>query len=314
MKVSVVIPVFNRADLLGQLLDGLSRQTMPLSGFEVLVCDDGSSEDIESKVREFENKFGSITYLRQENQGPAAARNLGVRNASCDLVHFLDSDVYPETNLLECMSEAMEQNPGWVGAETRIIPRGGIEDNPLWEGHSTASGGVYQTGAIIYRRDILRSIGGFDEAFRRAACEDVELAARAMQHGEIGFVGNTGVEHPRLRKTFHYYWKQRLDWRYMTYLALRHGFIGWPRNRTRHPRARILWSSLITLPAGRILISIRFLPRSPRDGAIAFSHAVFSLLCGILAIPDVLTARDPEQRDYISGLPAVDNPGYDPGT
>jgi glycosyltransferase involved in cell wall biosynthesis len=76
--VSIVVPSYNRRDGLGRLLDALARQTYPLDGFEVVVVDDGSTDGTAEYLAALRPAF-PFRFLQQANQGPAAARNLGVR-------------------------------------------------------------------------------------------------------------------------------------------------------------------------------------------------------------------------------------------
>lgn len=297
-SVSVVIPVFNRPDLLRDVLKGLKGQTVSAETMQILICDDGSTDDLRAVVAEFQECLPGLQHLRQDNRGPAAARNMGTRHATADIVLYLDSDVLPDSRLVESLLSALKQNPNWVGAEAGVEPVDG-ESNILWDAPVCQNGGVYLTAAIAYRRSVLQTVGGFDEKFLRAACEDVELAARILPHGEIGFVRDALVQHPRRRKTLSMFWKKRNDWRYVLYLAQRHGFIGWPGNETRHPRLRLLRCALITQPAGRFLGALKLTVRSPRNGIVAMSHALFSWICGAAAIPQILTAQIPEHRDYL---------------
>ena len=298
-NVSIVIPVFNRGDLLAEVLDGLTRQTWPSAAMEVLVCDDGSTEDLSPVVEQFSARLPGLKLLRQENSGPAAARNLGIRNASTDIVLFLDSDVLPDPDLVCALMTGLSEHPDWTGAEARVVPVDG-EANALWDAPVCESGGVYLTAAIAYRTSVLRAVGGMDESFRRAACEDVELAARILPHGPVGFVPAASVRHPRRRKTLQMFWKKRQDWRYVLYLAQRHGFIGWPENQSSAPRLRLIWCALVTQPAGRLLSSLKLLTQQPASGLEATVQALFSWFCGAAAVPVLLTATCPELRDYTS--------------
>jgi len=298
LLVSVVIPVFNRGDLLAKVLDGLHKQTANVEKFEVLVCDDGSTEDLSPILDRFKDILPHLKYLKQSNKGPAATRNLGIRAAVTDKILFLDSDVLPQANLVKSLSAALDDNVNWIAAEARVEPYDG-EDSPLWDAPVCTSGGVYLTAAIIYRKNILEKIGGFDQAFLRAACEDVELATRAMKYGEVGFVSEASVKHPRRKKSFNYYWRKRGDWRYVLFVALRHGFIGWPENPTNFPRLRLLWCALVTQPGGRLLNSINYSISKPADGLEAVSHAIFSWFCGVAAITDIIFLKEPPLVDYL---------------
>ena len=91
MLISVIIPVFNRPDLLRGALESVFAQTWP--DLEVVVVDDGSTEPAEGVVREFAaRRTRAIRCVRQNNAGCAAARNTGFRASRGDAVSFLDSD------------------------------------------------------------------------------------------------------------------------------------------------------------------------------------------------------------------------------
>lgn len=296
--VSIVIPVFNRPDLLRDVLDGVRNQTVPQHTMEVLVCDDGSTDDLSEVVAGFQHTLPLLKHLRQKNRGPAAARNLGTRNARANVILFLDSDVRPVPRLVESLLNALSDNKSWVGAEARVEPAGG-EDNILWDAPVCQDGGVFLTAAIAYRKAMLDAVGGFDENFRRAACEDVELAARVLPYGEIGFVREALVYHPRRRRTLSMFWTKRNDWRYVLFLAQRHGFIGWPENRTWNPRLRLLCCAVVTQPAGRFLEALRLASRQPFRGLEAVVHAGFSWFCGLAAAGDILTQSCPPRHNYL---------------
>ncbi len=86
-KVSVVIPTYNNAQLLHETLDGVRSQSF--QDFEIIVVDDGSTDNTEQIVRGYDAK---IRYVKQANQGPAAARNHGVALAQGEFIAFLDHD------------------------------------------------------------------------------------------------------------------------------------------------------------------------------------------------------------------------------
>ena len=94
-KVSVVIPAYNNASLLPETLDGVRWQSF--QDFEIIVVDDGSTDDTEQAVRGYDP---NIRYVKQANQGPAAARNHGVALARGEFIAFLDhDDVWNERHL-----------------------------------------------------------------------------------------------------------------------------------------------------------------------------------------------------------------------
>lgn len=101
-KISVIIPVYNKAEELRLTLAALINQTMPVNEFEILVADDGSTEDMRPILEAFRNQ-ADLRYFWQEDDGfrPGAARNMGIRAADGELCVFLDCGVIPTTNCLE---------------------------------------------------------------------------------------------------------------------------------------------------------------------------------------------------------------------
>ena len=305
LACSVVIPVYNRTDLLRAVLDGLAKQTISPSQFEVLVCDDGSTEDLTPVVTGFQGALPRLRHLRQANRGPAAARNLGIANAGSDVVLFLDSDVQPGDRVVEGLTRALADHPDWQGAEARLQPTGG-EDSFGWDAPRSDHGGHYHTAGIAYRKALLERIGGLDENFSRAACEDVELAVQVLRHGPIGFVPEAVVLHPRRRRTFASSWRARRNWRYVQLLARRYGFLAWPGNPTSFPRLRTATCAVCTLPAGKALEAIRRFPTAPGDACRGLALTFVEWCGGVSMLPVILFAPLPPRRSRFLDGPSGD--------
>src|ERR1019366_10044964 len=105
-SVSVIIPTYNRSGLIARAIKSVLAAMSP--GDEVLVIDDGSTDDTAAVVRSFGD---AIRYIRIENSGPGAARNLGIRLAECPLVAFLDSDDEWLPDKMELQRKVMERFP-----------------------------------------------------------------------------------------------------------------------------------------------------------------------------------------------------------
>jgi GT2 family glycosyltransferase len=299
MRASIIIPVRNRPELLQQLLSSLALQESLLSDLEVLVCDDGSTMDLWPALRKYDSKITNLCLLRQESKGPAAARNLGVRESASPVVLFLDSDVLPDRGLILHLVTALDKNPNWMGAEARIEPNGGKE-GPLWDSPVCKNGGRYHTAAIAYRRDALIKTGGFDEAFKMPACEDVDVAVRVLQQGPIGFVPEAIVKHPRRRVTLRTHWRWRKFWKYEMILSKRYGFLAFPgRPAGSFPRLKVALAALVTLPGGRFIQGLKHIKREPCDGLLACFYALFDIFCGICALASILFSRVPPRRNYL---------------
>lgn len=185
--VSVVVPTFNRPRQLGECLDALAQQTVPSAEFEVVVVDDGSPQPLDGLVAAFGPRL-RVRLVRQENAGPAAARNRGCREAVGPLVAFTDDDCRPRPTWLERLVEGERVHPGaLVGGSTF----NGLTDDLFAETSQFIVDLVYEhfnadvdeayffaSNNILCRRDRLLDVGGFDTTFPRAGAEDRDFCER----------------------------------------------------------------------------------------------------------------------------------------
>jgi len=105
LKVSVIIPNYNRADLIGETIENFIFQT--LSPHEIIVVDDGSTDNSVTVIKKFGSK---VKLICQTNQGPSAARNAGLEVATGDYIQFFDSDDLCSLNKLEAQAELLEKS------------------------------------------------------------------------------------------------------------------------------------------------------------------------------------------------------------
>ena len=101
MKVSVIVPVYNTEEYLGKCLDSLVNQT--LKELEIIVVNDGSPDNSEKIVKEYQKKYSNIKYFKKENGGLSSARNYGLERATGAYVGFVDSDDYVDLKMYEKM-------------------------------------------------------------------------------------------------------------------------------------------------------------------------------------------------------------------
>lgn len=196
-EVSVVLPLFNDADTIGDVLAALTAQEAA-PPMEVILVDDGSTDGGVSPERS-----GGVRILRQPNAGPAAARNRGARQAVGRIVLFLDADCVPPPNWVAAMSGAIDGTcfqaaMGTLSAANDgVIPRlVQIEVEDRYRGMQAAQDGVdfIAAPACGFLRAAFLAVGGFDERLRQA--EDVELAYRFTGAGyRIAFVESAPVAH-----------------------------------------------------------------------------------------------------------------------
>ncbi len=107
IKISVIMPIYNRVNLALESMKTILAQTH--QHFELILVDDGSEDDVSALIEEC-NKDSRIKYIRKENAGPAAARNLAIKHASGKYIAFIDSDDLFYDNKLETQLKFMEDN------------------------------------------------------------------------------------------------------------------------------------------------------------------------------------------------------------
>jgi glycosyltransferase involved in cell wall biosynthesis len=198
---SVVVPTYNRLGRLRQVIAGFENQTYPSDAYEVIVISDGSTDGTDAYLETLRTTM-QLRWLTQANQGPAAARNAGVRTAVGEFIVFIDDDVVPEPQLLEEHARSHQEAGLDVVVLGPLLTPDGFEMAPWvrWEqemlmkqyramlkGDWSASARQFYTGNASLRRSHILAAGGFDEGFRRA--EDVELAYRLASNG-LEFVFN----------------------------------------------------------------------------------------------------------------------------
>lgn len=191
--VSVVIPTFNRGDRLMRTIEALECQ-IDAPPFEVVVADDGSTDDTVDRVRSRVARSSLNLCLVPEpaNTGPAGARNRGWRAAHGDRVLFTDDDCVPSPGWVAAMAAALAEVDVVTGP---IAMAGGTRNTvgPFGSYLDVRDDGSFSTGNVGYRRSVLEQLGGFDEAtfsYRRPRgvlhCingEDADLGRRAMGIG-----------------------------------------------------------------------------------------------------------------------------------
>jgi len=212
--VSVVLPTWNRLGTLRRALEALGSQTVSSADFEVVVVSDGSTDGTNDEIRRTKTPF-FLNFFSQENAGPASARNRGVALATADLVLFLDDDVVPDPHLLEehLRSHGVQGNravvigPMLTPSDYRPNPFVRWEQSMLYKQYEAMERGdwtpnyrQFYTGNASLRRELLLSVGGFDERFRRA--EDVETAYRLAKAGAKFYFNNRAVGYHYAQRSF----------------------------------------------------------------------------------------------------------------
>ncbi len=197
IDASVVIPTHNRARLLERVLQSLALQTADPSSFEVVVVDDGSSDDTSDVCRDAGRRL-ELAYLQIEHGGASAAKNAGIEAARGRVIVLADDDDVADRGLVAEHLRVHAANPGastgvlgyatWDPALPRtelmhfvtdvggfLLSYGGLSDGATLDYH------YFWSGCISAPRELLRESGGFDT--RLPALEDVELGYRLAAQG-----------------------------------------------------------------------------------------------------------------------------------
>lgn len=193
MKISIVIPTFNRSGCLNRALYRLRKVLPPATPVEIHVIDD-NSDHYEQRNNKNTCEWFHVSYHRCVRQrGPAHARNIGIEVSNGSWIAFLDDDVYVDSEWFTCLCAAIEK----VGS--RVVGIEGVTratGSGVWDQEvENISGGKYLTSNIAYKRDVLLLCRGFDESFTGAYAEDHELALRIKKIGTIHFQSNLTVFH-----------------------------------------------------------------------------------------------------------------------
>ncbi|MGV7220083.1 MAG: glycosyltransferase family 2 protein [Nitrospinales bacterium] len=188
--ISVIIPTFNRKVFLEKAIDSVLNQTF--CDFELIVVDDGSTDDSKSIFNEREG----INYIRlNENAGVSKARNMGIKEARGKLICFLDSDDSWIKDKLERQINCMNSQGKPAACYTdEIWIRNGKRVNS-GKRHQKYSGEILKhclplciisPSSIMLRREVLDEIGYFDESL--PACEDYDLWLRLAARHSVEFI------------------------------------------------------------------------------------------------------------------------------
>ena len=190
MKISVVIPTFNRISLVARAIDSVLKQS--LNPYEIIVVDDGSDDGTSEMIQ---NKYKSIKLIQQQNNGVSAARNNGIKHAKGDWIALLDSDDEWTEKKLENQVDRLIKTPEYDFCHTNEIwIRNGVRVNQRKK-HEKYGGYIFDKcldicrispSSVLFRKNILDHVGWFDDQL--PVCEDYDLWLRITAEYRILFI------------------------------------------------------------------------------------------------------------------------------
>jgi glycosyltransferase involved in cell wall biosynthesis len=185
--VSVILPVKNGEDFLGQAIESILGQDPPPA--ELIVVDGGSTD----RSAEIARSVPGVRVIEQEGDGLSAAWNQGMAASTGELIAFLDSDDYWLPGKLEAQLRMLDEEPGLAGAigKARFVVEPGTEPPPGFRRHLIDGEHMApMPGTLLVGREVFDQVGVFDEAYLLAA--DVDWFARVKDAGlKLGSLDRT---------------------------------------------------------------------------------------------------------------------------
>ncbi|NIO44622.1 MAG: glycosyltransferase [Candidatus Aenigmarchaeota archaeon] len=217
-SVSIIVPAYNEEKVIGKTIKSLKKLIYPKNKLELIIVNDGSTD----KTGEIARSFKGIKVFDKINQGKKAyALNFGLKKAKGEIVGCIDADSFPKSNVL--LKTVPFFNTPKVAAVTTSIfvkePKKLIQKLQYLEYIMIVWSrkllefldGIYVTpGAMsLYRKSVLKEVGGFDE---KNVTEDIEIAWRLLRKGYLIKMSTPAKVYTNAPSSFKKWWKQRIRW------------------------------------------------------------------------------------------------------
>lgn len=196
-NVSIIIPMYNAEKYIKEAIDSVLKQTY--KDFEIIVIDDGSTDNTKSKLLDYGSQ---IKYIYQENAGPAVARNRGIKEAKGEYIAFLDADDIWMPEKLERQIRKLKNNSefgvihtdrlrlepdGSVKPNEKIVPEGFIFEELLRNNFIICS-------SVLVKKECFNEVGLFDED-RKNRAEDYDMWLRISRKYAISFIAEPLIKY-----------------------------------------------------------------------------------------------------------------------
>jgi len=222
---SIIVPTFNRADEIEDLLRSLYRQSFPHARFEVLIVDDGSTDETEALVSGLSAEYDfPIRFFRREHEGPGPARNYGMSHAEGEYFLFIDSDCIADSEWLSALSRGIDaERPEAFGGPDAVLP----DFTPLQKaidysmtsflttggmrGHSKKKLAKYYPRSFNMgiHRTVYETLGGMG-TLRHG--QDLEFSRRIVAHGYKVIPIPEAVVYHKRRTSLRKFFRQMFNW------------------------------------------------------------------------------------------------------
>lgn len=208
MKVSVIIPTYRRPEILERVFNSLCYQKgVEYEEYEIIIIGDGLDEPASLPFIENNTSPVNIKYFRQENSGPASARNFGVKQSQFSILLFLGDDMIASPFLLQehikfhsdhvkeaCLGKIEHSKENQKATNLELFSMSGAQFKfPLQDGE--VDFWHFYTGNISLMREDFLSLGGFMESFPGAGWEDIEFGYRFNKRSKIMYLSSAVVVH-----------------------------------------------------------------------------------------------------------------------
>jgi glycosyltransferase involved in cell wall biosynthesis len=312
--VSIIIPAYNCADVISPAIESAVRQTY--SPCEVIVIDDGSTDDTEARIAPYRDV---VKFVRTPNRGGNFARQHGADISAGKYLQFLDADDYLDLDKIEVQAQMLEASPsaGCVFGKVRILQE--VADGTILNrgefgadsGHDLCSdwlmGHVAQTNSVLWKREFFDEIGGWNLAMK--SIQDKEIAMRAIMANEQQIIYDPTPRAIWLKSPRNSVSKAISSTSALASLDLTEVFIDWLEKRPDFDRlhryiAQSLWGGVVCLSGCDKRLAAARLSRYRRLGYIRWRDLLimgkFSALTAVVGVPAALTLKALFQRRSIT--------------
>ncbi|MEM3700055.1 MAG: glycosyltransferase family 2 protein [Candidatus Bathyarchaeia archaeon] len=224
--VSILIPAHNEEQVIGRILQGMTKLTYPKDKLQIIVIDDASTD----KTGEISEEYSKYSYIKvihrdpkEGKRGKASALNAGFKHANGEIILCFDADYYPQRDIVEkLVKEFVDPKVGAVQGRvvvlnepqnlvTRLVALERIGGYCVDQRARNTLGLITQFGGTVggFRRELLENLGGWDESI---LAEDTDLTFRVYLAGyKISYV-NDAECYEEAVESWRAYWRQRYRW------------------------------------------------------------------------------------------------------